>query len=154
MFMPSAATIEKQPEVKRGKVEKADTYLGVASKVLTIVAALSTLSVWAYTSYYVGTLDVKPDRNFQTLTVKLYDERGMESVYHSGHLKITPGHYQILASVDDGTPRRLEADVKFNRVTTIPYAVPVETEASESVSEKAQEEEKANRRWWQIWKRN
>jgi hypothetical protein len=155
--MPSSAPTEKQPDVKvkRGRVEKADTILGLASKVLTIVAALSTLSVWLYTTYYVGTLEVKPSKPFQELTLKLYDERGIESVYHSGHLKLLPGHYQILATTDDSEPTRLDANVKFNRTTIVPYAVQEKVEPqSEVVSTENEEKEKSNRRWWQIWKRN
>ncbi|MBX3073024.1 hypothetical protein KF707_08060 [Candidatus Obscuribacterales bacterium] len=156
--MPSSATTGKQAEVKagkRGRVEKADTYLGVASKVLTIFAALSTVSVWLYTTYYVGTLDVKPNKPFQELTLKLYDERGIESVYHTGHLKLLPGRYQILATTDDNQPSRLEATVNFNRTTVVPYVVAeaVETEAGLSSADKSSDE-KSNRRWWQIWKRN
>jgi hypothetical protein len=156
--MPSSATTGKQAEVKagkRGRVEKADTYLGVASKVLTIIAALSTVSVWLYTTYYVGTLDVKPNKPFQELTLKLYDERGIESVYHTGHLKLLPGRYQILATTDDNQPSRLEATVNFNRTTVVPYVVAeaVETEAGLSSPDKSSDE-KSNRRWWQIWKRN
>lgn len=155
--MPSSAPTEKQSDakVKRGRVEKADTILGLASKVLTIVAALSTLSVWLYTTYYVGTLEIKPSKPFQELTLKLYDERGIESVYHSGHLKLLPGHYQILATTDDSEPTRLDANVKFNRTTIVPYAVPEKVEPqSEAVLTEKEEKEKANRRWWQVWKRN
>lgn len=151
--MPETAAREKQIG-KRGKVEKADTYLGVASKVLTIFAALSTLTVWLYTTYYVGTLDVKPDKDFQTLTLKLYDERGMESVYHSGRLKVVPGHYQILASTDENAPSRFEADVRFNQVTVVPYAVPSGEDSIASARESENSKDKPNRRWWQIWKRD
>lgn len=155
--MPSSAPTEKQPEskIKRGRVEKADTILGLASKVLTIVAALSTLSVWLYTTYYVGTLEVKPSKPFQELTLKLYDERGIESVYHTGRLKLVPGHYQILATTDDSEPTRLEANVKFNRATVVPYVVQEKVEQQpEAVSTEDKKEEKSNRRWWQVWKRN
>lgn len=151
--MPETAAKEKEAG-KRGKVEKADTYLGVASKVLTIFAALSTLSVWLYTTYYVGTLEVKPDQEFQTLTLKLYDERGMESVYHSGRLKVAPGHYQILASTDENVPSRIEADVKFNHVTVVPYTVPSEEDSLASARESDISKDKSNRRWWQFWKRD
>lgn len=156
--MPSSATIEKQSDArgaKRGGVEKADTYLGVVSKALTIFAALSTLSVWLYTTCYVGTLDVTPSKPFQELTLKVYDERGIESVYHTGHLKLLPGRYQILAKTDNNEPSRLEATVNFNKTTVVPYTVaePVDSDADPGAPDDIRDQ-KSNRRWWQIWKRN
>jgi hypothetical protein len=144
-------TAEKTtPVVKRGKVEAADTYLGLASKLLTIFAALSTVTFWGYSTYYIGTLEIRPDKSVEYLTVKIYDERGSESVFHTGRMKLVPGHYQITATADDSTPSMMQADVKFNATTIVPYVVqdkiePVEEEGSSP---------KENRKWWQIWKKN
>jgi len=150
--MPAVAKERSEKEVKRGKVETADTYLGLASKVLTSIVALGTLSFWLYTTFYVGTLDIRPDKNIASMTIKLYDERGSESIYHTGRVKVTPGHYQIVAEADDAAPARMEADVKFNGTTVVPYAVQEEQE--EVPVEQPAAEDKSNRRWWQIWKRN
>ncbi len=151
--MPSTAEKTK-PEVKRGKVETADTYLGLASKLLTIFAALSTVSVWLYSTYYIGTIEIRPNKSVEYLTVKLYDERGGESVFHTGRIKLVPGHYQVIASADDSNAASSQVDVKFNATTIVPYAVQdkVQTDQDESVSEES-EAAKENRRWWQIWKR-
>ncbi len=154
--MPSTAEKTQREQIKdvktRGKVEAADTYLGVASKLLTIFAALSTLSIWLYSTYYIGTIEVRPNKSVEYLTIKLYDERGAESVFHTGRIKVVPGHYQVIATADDSTPTNMQADVKFNATTIVPYAV---QEKEESVSEDDKKASaKENRRWWQIWKRN
>ncbi|MDZ4838139.1 MAG: hypothetical protein SGJ27_30520 [Candidatus Melainabacteria bacterium] len=145
-------TAEKTtPVVKRGKVEAADTYLGLASKLLTIFAALSTVTFWAYSTYYIGTLEIRPNKSVEYLTVKIYDERGAESVYHTGRMKVVPGRYQITATADDSTPSMMQADVKFNATTIVPYVV---QEKSEPAAEEEESSQKENRRWWQIWKKN
>lgn len=150
-----SSTAEKtKPVVKRGRVEAADTYLGLASKLLTIFAALSTVSVWLYSTYYIGTIEVRPDRSVEYLTIKLYDERGAESVFHTGRIRVVPGHYQVVATADDSAASSLKADVKFNATTIVPYAVRDKAQpgSKESVSEESQSG-KENRRWWQFWKR-
>lgn len=149
--MPSTAEKPK-PVVKRGKVEAADTYLGLVSKLLTIFAALSTVSFWAYSTYYIGTLEIRPDKSVEYLTVKLYDERGAESVFHTGRIKVVPGHYQVVATADDSVPTSMQADVKFNATTIVPYVVR-EKSLEGTAATNEEESGKDNRRWWQIWKR-
>lgn len=145
------ATVKEEAEKKRGKVEAADTYLGLASKLLTIAAACSTLAIWLYSTYYVGTLEIKPSKSVNSLTVKLYDERGMETVYHTDRLKVVPGRYQVILSADDREPTRCQTDVKFNGITVVPYVV---QKAEAETETETEDSEISNRRWWQIWKRN
>ncbi len=137
---------------QRGKVEAADTYLGVASKILTIVAALSTLFVWLYSTFYFGSVEIRPDRNLSALTVTLFDERGVETIYHTEKLKVAPGRYRIVVEAEDKLPAKAEANVRFNGTTIVPYSVIDRTSPKEPPV--AEQLEKPNRKWWQFWKRN
>ncbi|MBX9670982.1 MAG: hypothetical protein K2X93_25540 [Candidatus Obscuribacterales bacterium] len=151
--MVKQATKETTVATKqRGKVETADTYLGLASKILTIVAALTTLFVWLYSTFYFGSVEIRPDKDVSSLNVTLFDERGIETVYHTEKLKVAPGRYQIIVESDGKLPTKARATVRFNGTTIVPYSVidkptPAETPVAE-------ESPKDSRKWWQIWKRN
>lgn len=151
--MVKEATKENSVAPKqRGKVETADTYLGLASKILTIVAALSTLFVWLYSTFYFGSVEIRPDKDVSALKVILFDERGMETVYHTERLKVAPGHYRIVVDATGKLPARAEANVRFNGTTIVPYSV-IDRPVLENIP-KAEQLEKSDRKWWQIWKRN
>lgn len=149
-----SADVQQPKGKRRRKVEAADTYLGVASKLLTIIAALSTVSVWAYTTFYVGSIEVKPDRAVDLMTVKLYDERGLESVYHTDRMKVLPGQYSVVVETPDSLTSRYNINVKFNGVTVVPYVVRSATPQEVQQSQEAAQSAEKNRRWWQFWKRN
>lgn len=177
-------TEQKTEEVKkRKKVEVANTYLGLVSKVLTISAALSTLGIWAYSSYYVGAVEVRTTEPVESLTVKLYDDSGRESVYHTDHMKVVPGKYKVVLESREKVMASYPVDVKFNKLSVVAHSVAnsrsrqaeIGSGQSEIGSRKAKIEstqteigyqlqdkqsggdavrDVKNRRWWQFWRRN
>ncbi len=148
-----------KPVAKKGKVEVADSFLGVVSKLVTVVAAISTVSFWAYSNYYVGTLEIQPDVPVDAVTLNVYNEKGDEQTFHTTRVQMTPGRYQVVVTAepsDNSSPdaksssRRYTVNVALSKTTTVSHKVIAEKAADESTDDKA--ETKSNHRWWQFWR--
>ncbi len=151
----------KDTEVKKHKkLEVADTYLGLASKMLTIGAALTTVGIWAYSQYYVGSLAIQTSGPIEGLTVKLYDESGKETVYHTDRMKVAPGKYKVVVEGKDTQTSNYPISVQFNQVSVVSHTVqaaPSEQSTEigfEEPNNADQQSSSKNRRWWQFWRRD
>lgn len=152
-----SATTELKPPTSthKGRVEKADSYLGIASKLVTIVAALSTVGFWLYSSYYIGTLELKTNVPVKAVTLRLYSDRGEERIFRTDLVKVTPGRYRVVVDTNDRQSGQYTADVKFNQVTVLTHNVIEETQAgtTDGSAVADSDSEKSNRRWWQFWRK-
>lgn len=149
-----SATTELKPRTseQKGRVEKADSYLGIVSKLVTIVAALSTVGFWLYSSFYVGTLELKTNAPVDDITLRLYNDRGEERVFRTDLVKVTPGRYRVVVDANGQQTGQYATDVKFNRVTVLNHSVVPEA-APADAARTAQNAEKGNRKWWQFWRK-
>jgi|GEM_PF-1426307 hypothetical protein len=149
-----SATTELKPPTSqpKGRVEKADSYLGIASKLVTVVAALSTVGFWLYSSFYMGTLELKTNVPIDQLKLRLYNDRGEERVFSTDLVKVTPGRYRVVVDANSQQSGQYTADVKFNQVTVLNHTVITESPAAADSDDEVISE-KSNRKWWQFWRR-
>ena len=149
----SAATApDIQADKRIAAVTRADTFLGFVSKLMTVIFGLSTISLWAFNSFYVGELRVQTASPAPgEITVKLYDDRGKESEFHTESIKIAPGSYQVAVNAEGCRPIRTRARVEFNRTTTVALAKAAPSDNPGGGPN--QESARSNRRWWQFWRR-
>src|SRR5690606_4993672 len=124
-------------------VQTADTVLGIIAKTVTVGAGLSALIVWLFSTFYVATLKIHCDKPNELDTVKLSEQKGHESVYHTDELKTAPGRYQIVIETESGKAVRERATVRFNHETVVSYKTP------EPTPEPAK---KDGKKWWRFWK--
>lgn len=151
----SATTELKPPTTSehKGRVEKADSYLGIASKLVTIVAALSTVGFWLSSSFYIGTLELKTNVPIDELKLRLYNDRGEERVFRTDLVKVMPGRYRVVIDANNQPSGQYTADVKFNQVTVLNHTVTPEIPAAAADNDGESGSEKSNRRWWQFWRK-
>lgn len=147
-------TATKQPPqstpAQKTKVERAQSYLGLASTGIGIIGAVGTAFVWLATTYYTGQLEIHPDKAVDAIMVKVTDTKGYQSTYYSRYVSLMPGDYHIEFGVPDKQPtRHTDAHVNVWQRTVIPYAVP-----NELAQHEEQSTETPKRKWWQFWKRS
>ena len=148
-----SATTELKPQTShKGRVEKADSYLGIVSKLVTIVAALSTVGFWLYSSFYTGTLELKTNVPVDDISLRLYNDRGEERVFRTDLVKVTPGRYRVVVDANSQQAGQYTADVKFNQVTVLNHTVVPKTAPADAALT-PDNAEKGNRKWWQFWRK-
>jgi hypothetical protein len=114
--MATAASVKKTGRLK--------DLLSVASTALPIAGALGTLAVWLAATFYVGEIQVTPDRPFNTLEVRVSDKKGQESVFHTPHFQLMPGQYHLEVTVDSQFKHHADIKAAFHKHTDIPVHVP------------------------------
>jgi hypothetical protein len=162
---PAAGT---QPQ--KTKVEKAHSYLALASTGIGVLGALGTGFVWVSTTFFLGDVHINPDKPIDALTIKVIDKRGQASSYFGKDVQLMPGKYRLEISRADGSgPQLADVNVQLWKVATIPYAVPstemkpVEPGSdngsafSDDAADRSAEAMRAaapdKKHWWQFWKK-
>lgn len=147
--MSDTATIQAPKPVEKTKVEKAQSYLGLASTTIGIVGAIGTAFVWLATTYYTGQLEIHPDKLVDGMMVKVTDSKGQQSTFYTRYVNLMPGDYHIEFGVPDKQPtRHADAHVNLWQRTIVPYTVPEELAHHDE-----QPAETPKKKWWQFWKR-
>jgi hypothetical protein len=113
----TTATANKKP----GKFK--DT-LSLASTALPIAGAVGTVGVWLAATFYVGEIQVTPDRPYNTLEVRVSDKKGQESVFHTPHFQLMPGRYHLEVTVDSQFKHHEDITAAFHKNTNIAMHVP------------------------------
>lgn len=165
--MSSSSTIEK-PAANPGKtkVEKAQSYLSLVGTGIGIAGAVGTGLVWLITTFFLGDVQILPDKNADSVCVKVIDKRGQASLYFSKDVQLMPGKYHLEIGLPDQKPSKFaDVDVKLWNITQIPWAVPAQGQTAVSSDDHAsvQPQQAAlnasdsgdgqHKRWWQFWKR-
>lgn len=133
------------------RVNKAKDTLSVLTAALPIIGACGTLFVWITANFYVGDVEVACPDKYEHILVKVFDNKGRESQYHTPKFQVWPGAYHFEISADDGKAHHADATVEFHEKTTIPLtlAAPVQQSSqNEPADEPAQK-----RSWWKFWRR-
>lgn len=113
---------ESNPAPK-GSGKLKDT-LSLASTALPIAGAVGTLAVWIAANFYVGEVQITPDRPFSTLEVRVSDKKGQESVFHTPHFQLMPGKYHLEVTVDSHFKHHADIKAAFQKSTNILVHVP------------------------------
>ena len=149
--------------------------LSLASTALPITGAVGTLAVWLAANFYVGEIQVTPDRPFNTLEVRVSDKKGQESVFHTPHFQLMPGQYHLEVTVDSQFKHHADIKAVFQKNTDIAVHVPAATSSvasavsapggqsssqtgvtpAQTVDEDWGSEpgDKGKKHWWQFWKK-
>lgn len=146
-----AKTEPSVAETTSGKTKSAKTKetISFLSTLVPLVGVLGTGFVWAAANYYVGTVDIKPDGDYQDISVQVFDQKGVEQDFHTPHFLLQPGKYHMAITVDKNGVHHLDTEVKLGATANIKVVEP------KSAAENAAESNNESRKhWWQIWKKS
>jgi hypothetical protein len=144
-------TTETAQPPQKTKVEKAQSYLALASTSIGIIGAVGTVFVWLTASFFTGDLQINPDKPVPSMMVKVVDSKGQQAVYYNKCVALMPGDYHLEFGIPDKQPTvHADAHVNLWKKTEIAYAVPATlVEAPPDPNADGS----AKRKWWQFWKR-
>jgi hypothetical protein len=143
-------TTEQPLAPQKTKVEKAQSYVGLASTSLGVIGAVGTAFVWLITTFCVGDVQINPDKPVPTMMLKVIDSKGQQSTCYSNTVSLMPGKYHLEFGVPDKQPtEHADVNVSLWKKTEIAYTVPAEFIQPPTT----QEDEKSKKKWWQFWKR-
>src|SRR5258706_15917585 len=99
----SQSTISPPPSPTiPGKIDQTHKVLGIVSTSLGICGAVGTVFVGLAMNFYVGDVEILPDKPVDSIEVKVYDNKGHEAVYHSPRFQLMPGDYSIDVTAGPG----------------------------------------------------
>ena len=121
---------------------------------MPLLGALGTGFVWLVMTFYVGTVDIRPDKAFKSIDVCTYDSKGTEFHFRSPRFQLMPGDYTLLVSCDQSPGRLFGAHVNFRETTLVAVAQEVNGEAKSDAKPESESktEPENHKRWWQIWR--
>src|SRR4030095_15771078 len=101
------------------KVERASSYLSLASTTIGVLGAAGTLFVWLAANFYVGDIEVQPDQVLESVVVKVYDQKGQEASFHTPRFQLMPGSYHLEIVPNGGGAQHTDVVVKFREKTIV-----------------------------------
>ncbi len=140
---PSVAG-QSDPKTKTAKTKET---LSILSTALPLIGVLGTAYVWVAANFYVGTVDIQPSGEYQNITVKVFDQKGQESQFHTPHFLLQPGKYHLAISLDEKGARHLDTEVALGRTSNIKLVDPQPQTSAAQVTV-------SHKRWWQFWKKS
>lgn len=146
--MPEAATDEKPAEKSapaKTRVEKVNTYLSTISTTIAILGFLGTAGVWLAANFYTGLVEIKPLGKPDFVAVRVYNQKGEASTFHTRRFPLMPGEYHLEIKTSERDPFHADTVVKFTQTSVV--EVPVDADAATT-------DNASRRRWWQIWKKS
>jgi hypothetical protein len=134
------------------KMAKTKETISILSTALPLIGVIGTAFVWFAANFYIGTVDIKPSAEYQEITVKVFDQKGAESQFHTPHFLLQPGKYHLAISLDDKGARHLDTEVMLGRTSNIKL---VDPSTQFDHSQTSFDQGGASRKhWWQFWKRS
>lgn len=136
--------------------------LQVITAALPIIGASGTLFVWITANFYVGDVEIACADKYDHMLVKVFDNKGHETQFHTPRFQVWPGSYHFEISADDGKPQHADANVEFHQKTTIPVtlaAAPKADPQSDShpvdpnADAKEEQSDSKKRSWWKFWRK-
>lgn len=134
----------------QNKIDQTHKVLGIVSTSLGILGAAGTLLVGLVMNFYVGDVEILPDRPMGAVVVKVYDNKGHEAVFHCLHFQMMPGNYSLDILPDGGKSIHADVNVQFRENSLVPVVVPAGEPQSTGEAASASD---IKRHWWQFWRR-
>ncbi len=149
----------------KGAISRWHGALNVAATALPVAGAIGTLAVWLIANFYIGDVQLLPDRGYKSIEVIVSNRKGQETIFHSTHFQLMPGKYHLAVTID--AQSRQDADIRtvFRQNIVVPLHMPENMpphisgslgESNTEITHKSSAElpgEAARRRWWQFWKK-
>ena len=140
------------PHHGKSGVDKTQSLLTIVSTAIGIMGAVGTAAVWLASTFYVGHLELKTEKELPGMSVKVYTKDGQESVFHTKWIDLMPGKYHIEVIPPKGESHHQDIDVQFNKTNTVRVLFPEEVKTDTSAASASTPEEKKKKRWYQFWK--
>jgi len=102
--------VPKVPQKTR--LEKTQSWLTIISTSVGLMGIAGSTFAFAVSSFYTGSIDVKPDCDTPGMVVKVYTSEGHESVFHTKHINLMPGQYHLEIVSPNG--RVIHRDTKIS----------------------------------------
>jgi hypothetical protein len=135
---------------RKTKVEHLQSYMGLASASIGVVGALGTVGVWVASNFYTGDVVIRPDKNVESIIVKVFDRKGQQATFYSRQFQLMPGQYHFEITMPQNETHSADATIRFGKSAVIPVAVaggnPASLQANDTTGDK--------HHWWQIWRHN
>lgn len=144
-----STAVESKVSSGQGKtgLEKTQSYLTMTSTLIGVLGGLGTLFVWLAANFYVGEIEIVPDRPIEAVVTKIFSKEGHESTYHTRSIKLMPGEYHLEVDMNEDKPQHYDVVVSFGQKNIINLPVPPALEKEETSIEPER------KRWWQFWKK-
>lgn len=124
--------------------------LSILGTGLPILGAVGTVFCWTAANFYVGDVEVQTSRPYDTITVKVFDNKGSEATFHTPKFQLMPGNYHLVINADNLGTQHADTNVAFHAKTKVQVELPSDLDRKE-----AQEEPKAkSKHFWQFWKKD
>ncbi|HEY9791137.1 MAG TPA: hypothetical protein V6D22_12095 [Candidatus Obscuribacterales bacterium] len=153
--MGESSTAEKATiAAHKTKVEKAQSYLTVASTTIGIIGAVGAGFAWAATTFFLGDVQIRPDKPVDSLCVKITDKRGQTAFYYGKDVQLMPGKYHLqIGLADKELTQHADVDVRLWKIAVIPFSVPAAGAAAMAADATNTDIVPQHKRWWQFWRK-
>jgi outer membrane usher protein FimD/PapC len=136
----------------KGKLEKADSFLGVAYKLIAISGLAGTAFVWLASNFYTGELVVMPDKEPQFVEIKVYDTKGQATLYHTKSVSLMPGTYHVEVSANGGKSQHADIQIAYGKQSGVPLVVDDSLKTDNKDNRESEEGDGAEHKWWRFWR--
>lgn len=109
--------VPKSPQ--KTKLEKTQSWLTIISTSVGLLGIAGSTFAFAVSSFYTGSIDVKPDFDTPGMVVKVYTSEGHESVFHTKHINLMPGQYHLEIVSPNGRVIHRDTKVSFHHNSDI-----------------------------------
>lgn len=100
--------------VHKTKLEKTQSWLTIISTSVGLMGIAGSTFAFAVSTFYTGSIDVKPDFATPGMVVKVYTSEGHETVFHTTHISLMPGQYHLEIVSPNGRVVHQDTKVSFH----------------------------------------
>lgn len=100
--------------LQKTKLEKTQSWLTIISTSVGLMGIAGSTFAFAVSTFYTGSIDVKPDFATPGMVVKVYTSEGHETVFHTSHISLMPGQYHLEIVSPNGRVVHQDTKVTFH----------------------------------------
>ena len=101
--------------VQKTRLEKTQSLLTIISTSLGLIGIAGSTFAFAASTFYTGSVDVRPDFETPGLVVKVYTSEGHQSIFHAKHINLMPGDYHLEICSPNGKVAHRDCKIKFHK---------------------------------------